>query len=257
MFRPPLAPPFPPRAEYQHSLAQQRAPTKRSPRICAKSTMPPSDKMSMSLDEIVKASREDKANAGGKAKKEEGGRAGRAAPYSKGGACLCCGKDGHKKADCPMKDKACNLCGKVGHVKAVCRSVPRDGAAPPNKAEKAKKEKAEKACRNCGKAGHIAKDCSEPAKVAPPSKMLYVGNLPFTIEAAAVEAHLSTVASCTVDIKMRRGNKSPAGFAIATFEDVESATKVVEALADSELEGRKLLIRYDNTTAAAEDASMV
>jgi len=38
---------------------------------------------------------------------------------------------------------------------------------------------------------------------------------------------------------------------------VESATKVVEALADSELEGRKLLIRYDNTTAAAEDASMV
>ena len=34
-------------------------------------------------------------------------------------------------------------------------------------------------------------------------------------------------------------------------EDIDSATKVLEALADSELEGRKLLLRYDRVVPPA------
>ena len=37
--------------------------------------------------------------------------------------CLCCGKEGHKKADCTFKTATCSNCGKVGHLKAVCRNT--------------------------------------------------------------------------------------------------------------------------------------
>ena len=91
---------------------------------------------------------------------------------------------------------------------------------------------------------------SDPApkekKVALPSASVYVGNLPFTTEAAALEAYLGTVAACTVEIKLRN-NKKSAGFAIATFADVDAATKAVEGLTDTEFEGRKLLVRFDNS----------
>lgn len=40
--------------------------------------------------------------------------------------CFCCGKDGHRKAECFHRSKVCQLCGKVGHLKMVCptRSTP-------------------------------------------------------------------------------------------------------------------------------------
>ena len=81
-------------------------------------------------------------------------------------------------------------------------------------------------------------------KEALPSKSVYVGNLPFTMEVAALETHMATVGTCTVDMKARKSGK-PAGFAIVTFEDVETATTAVSTLADTELEGRKLLVRFD------------
>ena len=37
--------------------------------------------------------------------------------------CLCCGKEGHKKADCKFKTATCSTCGKVGHPRAVCRNT--------------------------------------------------------------------------------------------------------------------------------------
>lgn len=48
---------------------------------------------------------------------------GGARPTSKASAliCLCCGKAGHQKVDCSMKDKQCDLCGVQGHLRATCR----------------------------------------------------------------------------------------------------------------------------------------
>ena len=37
--------------------------------------------------------------------------------------CLCCGKAGHKKADCKIKTATCSNCGKVGSLRAVCRNT--------------------------------------------------------------------------------------------------------------------------------------
>ena len=154
-----------------------------------------SDKLSMSLDDIVKDARAAKATAkkepaggkggkGGKAAKERGG--GREAPYSK-----------------------------------------KDKGQKEQKKEKPPKEKKER----------------PPAE---PSTLVFVGGLPFTIEKSAVEAHLSAVAPCSVDMKMRvRGGESkPAGFAIATFESIESAKEAIEKLHETELGGRKIAVRF-------------
>ena len=37
--------------------------------------------------------------------------------------CLCCGKQGHKKADCKFKTATCSNRGKVDHLRAVCRNT--------------------------------------------------------------------------------------------------------------------------------------
>ena len=153
------------------------------------------DKLSMSLDDIVKQARSAKESAGGKSKKEKSNA--RAAPYEK--------KGGKKEA--------------------------------PKKAEK-KPEKKEKKER-------------EPLPPPEPCESLYVGNLPFTSEAGALETYLGTVASCTVDMKKRKNDK-PAGFAIAKFADVEAATKVISELSDTEFEGRKLLLRFSRPEKKAE-----
>ena len=35
----------------------------------------------------------------------------------------CCGKEGHKKADCKFKTATCSNSGKVGHLRVVCRNT--------------------------------------------------------------------------------------------------------------------------------------
>ena len=105
---------------------------------------------------------------------------------------------------------------------------------PKNEPKREKKEKKEK---------------EEPKEIVP-SKSVYVGNLAFSTEAAALEAHMKSAAPCTADVKTRldkkKGESRPAGFAIVTFDDVEAATKAIETLHDSELDGRKLIVRFDS-----------
>ena len=38
------------------------------------------------------------------------------------GTCYCCGKVGHKRQNCRMKNEICRGCGKKGHLIKVCRS---------------------------------------------------------------------------------------------------------------------------------------
>ena len=37
--------------------------------------------------------------------------------------CVCCGKGGHRKANCKLKSATYSSCGKVGHLRAVCRKT--------------------------------------------------------------------------------------------------------------------------------------
>ena len=37
--------------------------------------------------------------------------------------CLCCGKEGHRKADHKFKNASCAICGQVGHLRAMCRNT--------------------------------------------------------------------------------------------------------------------------------------
>jgi hypothetical protein len=39
--------------------------------------------------------------------------------------CYCCGKSGHVKKNCYMREKKCNLCNRVGHISTVCRAKDR------------------------------------------------------------------------------------------------------------------------------------
>ena len=38
------------------------------------------------------------------------------------GTCFCCGKEGHKRDTCHLKDVTCRGCGKKGHIQRICRS---------------------------------------------------------------------------------------------------------------------------------------
>ena len=81
---------------------------------------------------------------------------------------------------------------------------------------------------------------------------MYVGNLPFTLEAVVLEAHMASIGNCTVELKKRKNDK-PAGFAIVTFDSIEAGTKAVETLHDTELEGRKMLVRFARAKKEGDD----
>ena len=52
----------------------------------------------------------------------------RATPRTKfTGTCFCCGRTGHKREDCRLKNVKCHVCGKTGHIKKVCRGKPNSG----------------------------------------------------------------------------------------------------------------------------------
>ena len=69
--------------------------------------------------------------------------------------CYNCGKEGHKMTECPEKNKSnndtkCYNCGKVGHKKTEC----------PEK----NKSNNDNKCYNCGKVGHKKTECPEKNK---------------------------------------------------------------------------------------------
>ena len=55
--------------------------------------------------------------------------------------CLCCGKNGHLKKECRLKDTVCKNCGKVGHVAQICHNDQKAKADPPTYAEAVQRTK--------------------------------------------------------------------------------------------------------------------
>ena len=39
------------------------------------------------------------------------------------GICFCCGRVGHKRKNCRLKEAICHGCGRTGHIQRVCRSI--------------------------------------------------------------------------------------------------------------------------------------
>ena len=75
-------------------------------------------------------------------------------------ACLCCGKQGHVKADCRFKDAECRSCGKTGHLSNVCKGGNTKGGGKGKVKGKTKgKDYNKKVCLCCGKEGHVKSSC--------------------------------------------------------------------------------------------------
>ena len=138
----------------------------------------------------------------------------------------------------------------VAADRAAKRGAKKDGPAGGKAKKEGKKEK--KPYDKKPEKKQPEKKPREPPAPAPPSKEVYVGNLPFTLEAAALEAHMASAGTCTVELKTRKSGKG-AGFAIVTFESVEIGTKAVENLHDTEFEGRKMLVRFAREKKEAEN----
>jgi hypothetical protein len=78
--------------------------------------------------------------------------------------CQCCGKKGHTKAECRLKDATCLKCGKIGHIGAVCRSSGKGygkqkGKGKGKDGKKGNNSNNEKACMCCGRSGHTKASC--------------------------------------------------------------------------------------------------
>jgi len=129
------------------------------------------------------------------------GKSGKGGPK---GACFTCGGFGHRQSDCPKGDQAGPGFGK-------------DGA--PKGPEK-------------GKAHGKSKGRREEDK-------LFVGSLPKDISAERISEHFAEFGSVlSVDMKVDRDGSSR-GFCIITFEDTESATKVLRRpIAENKLDGQ-------------------
>ena len=54
--------------------------------------------------------------------------------------CYCCGQVGHRRPDCPRRNKSCSLCGKRGHLSQVCRSSGGNASARAVEVEPAEPE---------------------------------------------------------------------------------------------------------------------
>ena len=95
--------------------------------------------------------------------------------------CSCCGRKGHMKNDCKLKDVECRNCKKTGHIAKVCRA-PGGGAhqkgggkgKPQPQQQQQQQQQRQRSqsqsrmssvtCYNCQDKGHLAKDCPKPRR---------------------------------------------------------------------------------------------
>jgi len=85
------------------------------------------------------------------------------------------------------------------------------------------------------------------------SRSVYVGNLSWETDEAHLSEHFSAAGVVNKAVVLRRGKRS-IGSGIVEFEDVATANHAVQTLNNSELGGRKLLVREDKPSKAASSA---
>jgi len=77
----------------------------------------------------------------------------------------------------------------------------------------------------------------------------YVGNLSWDVDENQLSEYFSTVGKVNNTVILRRGKRS-LGSGIVEFADVASANEAISSLNDSEMNGRKLLVREDKILSA-------
>jgi nucleolin len=91
-------------------------------------------------------------------------------------------------------------------------------------------------------------------KANPPSKTLFIGNIPFEMSDADLNKlfrDIRNVLDVRVAIDRRTGQ--PRGFAHADFVDIESAAKGKEALTGKDVYGRKLRVDFSGGRPRSRD----
>ena len=78
--------------------------------------------------------------------------------------CACCGKAGHEKARCRLRNAKCSICGKTGHLRAMCRQREKSaGKTSPSsssgKSSGSTSRGSTDKCYCCGQVGHRRPDC--------------------------------------------------------------------------------------------------
>eukprot|EP00037_Helgoeca_nana_P031913 m.411198 g.411198 ORF g.411198 m.411198 type:complete len:114 (+) comp28593_c0_seq1:600-941(+) len=64
--------------------------------------------------------------------------------------------------DAAPDTRTCYNCGETGHIRPNCPNPAVEGAAPPKKKDRQRRER-QRRCFNCGQPGHQAAECPSPA----------------------------------------------------------------------------------------------
>lgn len=95
-----------------------------------------------------------------------------------------------------------------------------------------------------------AKDLKRPTDAERmPNSSLFVSNLSFNTTDAALYQHICAAGLSPVEVKIATSNKGrsprPKGWGVASFMTIEEATIALGKVDQSELDGRKLFVRFD------------
>ena len=82
---------------------------------------------------------------------------------------------------------------------------------------------------------------------------VYVGNLSYETSWQTLKDHMKEAGEVVrANVKTRQDGRS-AGFGIVEFADEAGAANAIETLMDTELDGRKIVVREDNGTVVRAD----
>lgn len=78
---------------------------------------------------------------------------------------------------------------------------------------------------------------------------MYVHNLAFTVSDEALRAHFAAVGPVESALVLRRGGDGKSkGCGLVTFATAQAAQKAIASLTETEIEGRKILVREVSRT---------